>query len=204
MKNISTQQLKLRPELNPNLDYELFKSFYWLKQELIKFCRTNKLLTTGSKIELTTRIYLFLKTGEKEISLTKSTRKTLDSANDLTLDTPVINYKNNLKTRQFFTKHIGSHFHFNSYLRKFTNEKPINGLTYGDLIHGWIAEEDRKKSPNYTNTIDKQFQYNQFIHDFFIHEHNKTLQEAIKAWNAVKAVSGECTYEHYRQVIKET
>lgn len=201
IKVILVEKPQLRPNLNLGLNHKFFMNFYWLKQELIKFCRNNKLSTTGSKIELTERIYQFLKTGCKKDQITKSAKKTLDSINRLTLDTPVINYKNDAITRQFFKKHIGNHFHFNSYLRKFTNKSLIEKLTYGDLIKGWIAEEARKKSPDYKANIDKQFQYNQFIQDFFINEKNKTLQDAIKAWNLVKTSSGMCTYERYRQII---
>lgn len=203
MKSVLVERPQSRPELNSALSHKFFMNFYWLKQELIKFCRNNKLLTTGSKIELTERIYQFLKTGNRITQTIKSASKALDSINGLKLDTPVINYKNDTITRQFFKKHIGNHFHFNSYLRKFTNKKPIEKITYGDLINGWIAEEARKKAPNYKANIDKQFQYNQFIHDFFINEEHKTLQDAIKAWNLVKAVSGNSTYEHYRSITKK-
>ncbi|MCC2625974.1 MAG: cytoplasmic protein [Burkholderiales bacterium] len=201
IKDISAEKSQLRPELKLGLNHQLFMNFYWLKQELLKFCRDNKLSTTGSKIELTKRIYNFLETGSRDTQTKKSVKKTLDSINGLTLDTRVINYKNDAITRQFFKKHIGNHFHFNSYLRKFTNKNFIDKLTYGDLIKGWIAEEARKKSSNYKANIDKQFQYNQFIQDFFINEKNKTLQDAIKAWNIVKTSSGVCNYEHYKQII---
>ncbi|MCE3269145.1 MAG: hypothetical protein K0R49_1397 [Burkholderiales bacterium] len=203
MESIAIEQSQLRPELNPNLNCEIFMNFYWLKQELTGFCRRSKLLTTGSKNELTIRIYQFLKTGDKEIQVSKfATSRTCDSVNGLALETQVINYRNNAITRQFFKKYIGNHFHFNSYLRKFAKEKPIEKITYGDLINGWIAEEARKKDPNYKITIDKQFQYNQFIQDFFIHEKGKTQQDAINAWNLVKSKPGSCTYKHYKQISR--
>ena len=57
-----------RPELNNKLDSKTFKEYYYLKEELIDFCRKNNLQTTGGKIELTDRISKFLDTGERIFS----------------------------------------------------------------------------------------------------------------------------------------
>ena len=56
-----------RPNLDKNLDVKTFKEYYYLKEELIDFCRKNDLQTTGSKTELTERIAIFLDTGKKNI-----------------------------------------------------------------------------------------------------------------------------------------
>lgn len=201
LKTKNTNQTLSRPKLNRTIPVDVFLSFYWLKQELIEFCRKNQLLMTGSKNELTERISHFLKTGKQNNHVSKQSSNGLDSDNDLTFDTPVINYKNDAKTGQFFKKHIGQHFHFNAYLRQFAKERPLEKLTYGDLIKGWIVAESLKKDPNYKTTIDKQFQYNQFIRDFFTHEKGKTQLEAINAWHLVKAKPGPCTYEYYKWLI---
>ncbi len=42
-----------RPELNKELDGKTFRSFYYLKEELVDFCRDNNLPVSGGKIELT-------------------------------------------------------------------------------------------------------------------------------------------------------
>ena len=49
-----------RPDLNKELDGETFRSFYYLKEELVDFCRENDLPVSGEKIELTDRIACFL------------------------------------------------------------------------------------------------------------------------------------------------
>lgn len=41
-----------RPDLDNNTDSKIFKEYYYLKKELIEFCRKNNLQTTGSKLEL--------------------------------------------------------------------------------------------------------------------------------------------------------
>lgn len=42
-----------RPDLNKQLDGNTFRSYYFLKEELVGFCRKNGLPVTGGKIELT-------------------------------------------------------------------------------------------------------------------------------------------------------
>ena len=45
-----------RPELSGDISAEVFRNYYYLKEELVKFCRKYGLQTTGSKQELTDRI----------------------------------------------------------------------------------------------------------------------------------------------------
>lgn len=51
-------------QLSKEMDSETFLSFYYLKEELVYFCRKNGLPTSGGKIEITERIAHFLDTGE--------------------------------------------------------------------------------------------------------------------------------------------
>ena len=53
-----------RPELNIELDGQTFRNFYYLKEELVAFCREYNLPVTGGKIEFTNIIAHFLDTGE--------------------------------------------------------------------------------------------------------------------------------------------
>ncbi len=48
-----------RLKLDNNLDGNTFKEYYYLKEELIVFCRKNNLQTTGGKLELVERIANF-------------------------------------------------------------------------------------------------------------------------------------------------
>jgi len=74
-----------RPELDNNIDSKIFKEYYYLKEELIDFCRKNNLQTTGSKLELIERISNFLDTGKRTYK-THTTRKT-KIIGEITLDT---------------------------------------------------------------------------------------------------------------------
>lgn len=49
-----------RPALNRSLDASTFRNHYYLKEELVCFCRASGLPVTGGKIELTERIACFL------------------------------------------------------------------------------------------------------------------------------------------------
>ena len=62
----------MRPVLHKKLDIEEFENYYWLKEELQAFCRDNGLSTAGAKHDITERIAVFLKTGER---LKTTTRK---------------------------------------------------------------------------------------------------------------------------------
>ena len=58
------QIMETRPELSRKLDGQTFRSYYYLKKELVDFCRENGLPISGGKIELTDRIAAFLDTGK--------------------------------------------------------------------------------------------------------------------------------------------
>lgn len=192
----------IRPKLTRQIAVTDFKSHYWLKTELAKFCKTNDLSTVGSKQELTKRIEAFIATGHRiKPKIAKSIAR--DSFHPIKIDTPVKYYKNDATTRQFFVNHIGKHFHFNAYLRQFADKNNITpDLTYGDLVTGWLAEESKRSNPQYQTCIEKQFEYNQFIRDFFANEKGKSQADAVKAWKIVKVQSGAKTYNNYQSTLK--
>lgn len=195
-------ELGIRPELTRQITLADFRSHYWLKTELVKFCNANELATVGSKRELVERIEAFITAGDK-IKPEIAKQATRDSYLPIKTDTPVENYNNDLVTRQFFIQHIGHHFHFNAYLRQFKNKNNIKpGLTYGDLVKGWMAEESNRKKPEYKTNIDAQFEYNQFVRDFFSNEMGKSHADAVKAWKMVKLLPGAKTYSNYKSTLR--
>ena len=52
-----------KPELSKFMNAETFSSYYYLKEELVAFCKELGLPTSGNKQELTKRIAYFLETG---------------------------------------------------------------------------------------------------------------------------------------------
>ena len=58
------KQILESPILNKELDSKTFRNYYFLKVELMNFCRENGMPTSGSKIEIADRIAYFLDTGK--------------------------------------------------------------------------------------------------------------------------------------------
>lgn len=179
-----------RPELNNQLDSKTFRKYYYLKEELIDFCRKNNLQTTGGKIELTDRISRFLDTGERIFKVYDSRRtKIID---EITLESIIEdNIVCSEKHRAFYKKEIGKSFSFNVLFQKWL--KSNAGKTYKDSIEAYYKILEDKK--NNKTTIDKQFEYNTYIRDLFNDNKDKTLDDAIKCWKYKKSLKGSNKYE---------
>ena len=179
-----------RPKLNIKLDGQTFRSFYYLKEELVAFCREYNIPATGGKIELTDRIAHFLDTGE--ILEVSSTKKKNIIAGTITEDTIIEeNIVCSEKHRAFFVERIGKNFSFNVLFQKWL--KSNAGRTYGEAIkayYGIIEEKKKGKSK-----IDKQFEYNTYIRDFFEDNKDRSLREAIICWKYKKSLPGHNRYE---------
>ena len=55
-----------RPKLNKNITLKDFRDFYWIKEELVIFCRKIGINSSGGKIKIANRIVKYLKTGKIE------------------------------------------------------------------------------------------------------------------------------------------
>ncbi|HKM20909.1 MAG TPA: DUF6434 domain-containing protein [Lachnospiraceae bacterium] len=179
-----------RPVLDRNLDCKTFREFYYLKEELVDFCRKNKLPTTGGKIEITDRIACFLDTGE--IPIVKTQKKSTPTVTEIDEETKIeTDFVCSEKHRAFFKEHIGNHFSFNVAFQKWL--KTNAGKTYREAIDAYYQIFEKKK--NGTTQIDKQFEYNTYIRDFFADNKGKSLEEAIQCWKYKKQVQGHNRYE---------
>lgn len=178
-----------REKLDMNMYSETFKSYYYLKEELIDFCRKNHLQTTGSKLALIERIAHFLDTGERTC---KSHMINKNKIVDITLDKIIEdNFVCSQVHRAFFKEQIGKIFSFNVTFQKWL--KTNSGKTYRDAIGAYYQILDDKKKGK-TN-IDKQFEYNTYIRDFFADNKDKTLNQAIICWKYKKSKKGHNKYE---------
>lgn len=132
-----------RPDLNKELDGETFRSFYYLKEELVEFCRENNLPVSGGKTELTDRIACFLDTGK--VLETSAKRKATIDVGLITENTLIeSNIVCSEKHRAFFKGKIGKSFSFNVLFQKWLKNNA--GKTYGDAINAYhqILEEKKK------------------------------------------------------------
>lgn len=185
----------MRPNLTRDISLESFKDFYWLKKELQSFCRENGISASGSKIEISDRIEMFLRTGEIKKPIRKSkVNQKMEAQVELSLDTVIPeNHRCSQSVRAFF-KTVIPKFHFSTYIQDYFKNNV--GKMYRDVVDAWYEEEERKKDPLYKKNIAPQFEYNQFIRDFFADPENqgRSRVEAIEAWNEIKKLPGSNKY----------
>lgn len=186
----------LRPELTTSISLQNFKDYYWLKEELQSFCRENGISASGSKTEIAGRIEIFLRTGVVKIPARASgVKRKTDRKADLSLDTVITeNHRCSQEARVFF-KSIIPKFHFSTHIQNYF--KNNIGKTYRDTVEAWHKEEERKKDPAYKKDIAPQFEYNQFMRDFFADPDNrgKRREAAVEAWKETRKRPGSRKYE---------
>jgi hypothetical protein len=177
--------IKLNDKLNP----DEFKQYYFLKEELKDFCRAEGLKVTGSKQDLENRIIHYLATGE-ELAEPRCKQNSSLTLTEITLDSKLgENFKCSEDKREFFEKHIGKSFKFKVKFQKWLKSNPDK--TYRDAIDAYFEIQDSDEKTE----IGKQFQYNQYIRDFFEDNSGKSLDDAIKCWTYKKSLKGHNRYE---------
>ena len=175
--------------LTKNLGSEEFKNYYFLKDELKEFCSNEGLKTSGNKQDLEKRIIHYLSTG-KHLKEPIIKEKISNDITEINLDSKLgENFKCSEDKRAFFEKHIGKGFKFKVKFQKWLKANPEKTYLDAVNVYGEIINSNEKTK------IDKQFQYNQYIRDFFADNNDKSLSEAIKCWNYKKSIKGHNKYE---------
>ena len=206
MKNKNTT----RPPLTKDMESKDFKEYYFLKEELKEFCRNEGLKLSGSKNQLEEKIIYYLDTGKSldESKISENNNENNNENNDkltnfnsnkfnlnddeseIRLDSLLgENFKCSEDKREFFEREIGKGFKFKVKFQKWLKANPDK--TYQDAINAY----HELQNSNEKTKIDKQFQYNQYIRDFFEDNDGKTLKDAIKCWNYKKSIKGHNKYE---------
>ncbi len=183
-----------RPNLNKKISIKDFKDFYWLKAELIEFCREVNIHSSGGKIEIADRISEYLKTG-KVIKKTITKKPKLPKPTEPIIKETVIGteYRTYKEKKNFLQSVIGKQFHFTVHLLVFF-KRNTGKKTYGDLIKEWYKEQELKKDPNFVKKIAPQFKYNTYIRDFLKDNPSKKRSDAIKYWKIKKSIRGDNKY----------
>ena len=183
----------MRPKLDKHTKADTFIDFYWLKEELYSFCKSYSLPTSGSKDDLTQRIYEFLKTGKVVPAMKKKIINKQAINSPLSLDAKIPEgYKNDERHRAFFKSEIGEHFKFNVPFMNWMKEN--SGRTYKEAIAEWNRINSEKKQGKKIQ-ISSQFQYNQYTRDFFDANPKAKRDDAIKCWKYKKSLPGHNKYE---------
>lgn len=171
-----------RPTQITGLSSDDFIAYYWLKKELVQFCRANNLATSGSKQQLTERIKHFLDTGER-LRPEKKRSRTGQMPNTFMRETIIgENWRCSQSLRAFFESEIGSSFHFNQFMRDFIQRDGV-GQSLQAAIDGWKESKEQPKS----DEIGSQFEYNRHFRQYFAQNKGATREDAIRAWNEKKS-----------------
>ncbi|MEO0648661.1 MAG: DUF6434 domain-containing protein [Cyanobacteria bacterium J06650_10] len=198
---------------------EEFARWYWLKAELVDFCREKKLKVSGNKQILKQRIKAFLQTGEKaaesEVSYSPSRSQSSHGSSDrsnsrsgpkssskskfdwknatLTRQTKITDsYKNNRNVRQFMESQTGRPFRFSIAFMQWMKEN--EGKTLQDALNYWYQLQQDKKRPDYESTIPPGNEYNQYVRDFMKDNPGKTLKHARHCWAYKTSMPGSNRY----------
>jgi len=184
-----------RPKLDKNITLEDFKNYYWLKEELVNFCRELGINKTGGKLDIVYRIEKYLVTGE---TITMPEKKKTNSKFDwntanLDLNTLITdNFKCTENVRNFFKKAIGDYFKFNVPFMKWT--KANTEMTLRDAMEKWKEIERLQKDRNHKTEIAPQFEYNTYIRDFMEDNPKRSIKDAINCWNMKRNLPGARKY----------
>jgi len=186
-----------RPNLDKLISLADFNDFYWLKEELVDFCRQVDISTSGGKIEISDRIRHYILTGKTdriEAAKSKGKSKFDWSKEKLTLRTEITdNYKSGENSRNFFVQEIGPHFAFNVIFMKWMKQNV--GKTLADAVGEWKRINDLKKDKNYKSEIDPQFEYNRYMRAFLEDNPGLSTKDAMRYWKMKRSQRGTNEYE---------
>jgi hypothetical protein len=192
----------MRPTLTKDLETKDFLKYYWLKDELLTFCKNNHIPTTGSKLEITQNICRYL--DGVTVQSTKKIKESININKDVVLTPEAIipkNYRNDEMHRSFFKQQIGERFKFNVAFMNWMKEN--HGKKYSEAIQVWLLiEEDKRKGKKIE--ILPQFEYNQYTRDFYSNNPGKTKKDLIACWNYKKSLPGSHKYEDSDLAILKT
>lgn len=181
-----------RPAITKDMNSKDFLEFYYLKEELVMFCRENGLPASGCKQELTARIAYFLDTGKVKQDETKASRAAKPKVTAITKESIIESgFVCSELHRAFFKSELGDGFSFNVAFQKWL--KANAGKTYADAIEAYKEIMEAKK--NRKTDIGKQFEYNTYVRDFFEDNKGASLEDAIKCWKYKKSLKGHNRYE---------
>lgn len=187
-----------RPALNEITSAQEFRRWYWLKEELVAYCKRKGISTVGSKFEITDRIAEYLETGQiVKRTLHQPKRSSFNWAKaPLTLETVLtddVTFGKNF--RGFMQAQIGSKFVCHSDFMDWV--KTNEGKTLADAINAWYELENRKQDPDFKRAIAPQNMLAQYTRDFFADNPGRTHAEMMHCWQRKKILpnAGIVVYE---------
>lgn len=130
---------------------QLYEALHYLKvKELRALCDRFGVPADGNKVALINCIMTFVKTGKIVEAPVMPAASKAQRGKLYPLDPRTLmlhgNYKNDAKTRAFFKKIIGEHFHYTAFGIDWLNERWMAGNppTYGEFAVMWQEETERR------------------------------------------------------------
>ncbi len=188
-----------RPDIKNIETGDELKLWYWLKQELVDFCKLTQISYVGSKFDILDRIAEALYKGiikpKKATLKVKPTSNFLWSKSQLNLETVITDsYTNGQNTRKFFKEHCGDKFHFSIPFMDFM--KNNCDKTLHDAVNEWHKLNEKGKDKNFKSEIPAGNQYNKYLRDFFADNPSMTVQQAREYWKLKRSLPlGRHIYE---------
>jgi hypothetical protein len=134
-----------RPFLFASLTAQDFASWYWLKEELVAFCREHQISPSGSKLQLQSRITDDL-SGKNPVRPPSPQHTSTKMPTHFTMDTVIgEGWRCNPSLGAFFKQTLGPGFHFNAPTRDFIHTKP--GSSRQQAIDAWWIKRGKRKAP---------------------------------------------------------
>lgn len=165
-----------RPLLTKNLPSDVFLDHYWLKTELVSFCREQGIPVQGAKATLTEHIAEYLSTGITKSHRTIRKPKAI-MPESFTLESIIEpGWRCTSQLRDFFQQHLGPSFRFNAVMRHYIHNS--SGSQLSDAIVAY-----RKNTKDLTlREIPPQFEYNRFTREFSKKYPHATKEQLLTAW----------------------
>jgi hypothetical protein len=180
----------MRPDIINIQTGEEFKKWYWLKEEVVAYCKQTQLSYVGSKFQIIERIANAL--DNDLVPNTQLEKRGISSKMEwhkaqLTLETVITDsYKNGPNVRRFFVEYCGTHFSFNIEFMAWM--KANVGKTLKDAVDEWLRIKALSEDKTHKSVIPKGNQYNQYLRDFFADNPDKTMKEARFFWQLKRAL----------------
>lgn len=173
---------QIRPPIMSFKNGTAFKQWYWLKEELVSYCKNKGISYTGGKFEILERIANVLDGKNNRSKKKQPVKSAFDWHSALLTPATKItdSYKNSQNVRRFFNHYCGDAFHFSIPFMAWM--KNNSGKKLKDAIKEWKRLEVLKKDKNFKSVIPAHNQYNQYIRDFFADNPDKSLADARHCW----------------------
>ncbi|MEJ8560998.1 DUF6434 domain-containing protein [Yoonia sp. GPGPB17] len=171
-----------RPDIADCPDAATFRTWYYLKEELVSFARSNGIKSTGGKFDVADRIAHFLDHGVPPAEKPRTQRATSNfdwHAATLTPETIITDsYKNTQNMRRFMHAAIPG-FKFSIPFMAWM--KANAGLTLADAVQE-AKRIDRDKKAGKKQPDQPHNQYNAYTRAYFAHVSDGSQQELRALW----------------------